>query len=338
MIESDNLRSYGCSARFISNDYHPKSVPRRPVLHVLPVGFERDRVAGPLIQDKLPADMVLLLRGREPSDETDTHEAFGARMVELVRRDLETFAGVPAERITEEVLRDVHAYDLAFAWAFEFMDRKLREGWDLFVNISSMPRTVSFAFATAANAMFLGNPASQGRITVYYAAPRDYLVTGLREQLRSISELLAKSEGGDGRAMLDAKSRLERLRDGIENYGMTRGIKPGRDGRSFIVIPPIPSQAPSDAERKILTALLNHPTGQSVADLTRSLAPFGGNEESMARWVHDHKSAVAYTLRQLAKKGFILGSHDGRRLVARLTEAGALWTRVQIAVPVRRGP
>jgi hypothetical protein len=64
------------------------------------------------------------------------------------------------------------------------------------VNVSAVPRPVSFAFATAVHSIMVERQADRDRIHTDYTAPEKYLETELAEELRANEALLSGT--GDG--------------------------------------------------------------------------------------------------------------------------------------------
>jgi len=153
--------------------------------HIIPVGFDYDRLIAPLVRDRHAVERVVLLEGSVGSAE---NVAYSQRLTARLRSDFETLLGAETQRIT---LEDVYDHDAAFSTAFTLISEELeRSPADVWVNISSMPRPVSFAFATAAHSIMVEAAADRDRIHVYYTAPDRYLETELAEQLQRVTDRL----------------------------------------------------------------------------------------------------------------------------------------------------
>ncbi|MDY6780761.1 MAG: DUF6293 family protein, partial [Halobacteria archaeon] len=87
---------------------------------------------------------------------------------------------------------DVYDYDAAFARAYGIILDEYEEGRDVYVNISAMPRTVSFAFTMAAHAIMVERDDAREHIHTYYTAPEKYLETELAEELERMVRLLRR--------------------------------------------------------------------------------------------------------------------------------------------------
>ncbi|MFB6110226.1 MAG: DUF6293 family protein, partial [Halodesulfurarchaeum sp.] len=115
------------------------------ITHIVPVGFDYDRLIAPLIRDQLSVDRVILLQGAVGSE---GNVEYSERLAGKLETDFRNLLGAQTERMTIE---NVYDYDGAFERAFDRITAELDDGNEVWVNVSSMPRPVSFAFATAAH-------------------------------------------------------------------------------------------------------------------------------------------------------------------------------------------
>jgi hypothetical protein len=155
--------------------------------HVVPVGFDYDRLIAPLVREQLTVDRVILLEGAVGSE---ANVEYSQRIAQKLEADFRNLLGAETERVA---VTDVYDYDTAFEQAFDLIADVLDadpEG-EVWVNIASMPRTVSFAFATAAHSIMVERQEDRDRIHTYYTAPEKYLETELAEELRASADLLA---------------------------------------------------------------------------------------------------------------------------------------------------
>ncbi|OYR91163.1 aspartate kinase, partial [Halorubrum sp. E3] len=160
--------------------------------HIVPVGFDYDRMIAPLIRDQFDVDRVILLEGTVGSEANVEYSRNIARKLE------QDFRNLLGAKTVREQLDDVYDYDAAFERAYDLINAELdrdegvgdsdeREVW---VNLCSMPRPVSFAFATAAHSIMVERQDDRDRIHTYYTAPEKYLETELAEELRANRDLL----------------------------------------------------------------------------------------------------------------------------------------------------
>jgi len=136
--------------------------------HVVPVGFDYDRLIAPLVREQLTVDRVILLEGAVGSE---ANVEYSQRIAQKLEADFRNLLGAETERVA---VTDVYDYDAAFEQAFDLIADVLDadpEG-EVWVNIASMPRTVSFAFATAAHSIMVERQEDRDRIHTYYTAPR----------------------------------------------------------------------------------------------------------------------------------------------------------------------
>src|SRR6056297_233398 len=119
--------------------------------HIVPVGFDYDRLIAPLVRDRLDVDRVVLLEGAVGSE---ANVEYSQNLAAKLETDYRNLLGAETERIGVE---DVYDYDEAFEQAFALINAELDRTDDaaVWVNISAMPRTVSFAFATAAHSIMV---------------------------------------------------------------------------------------------------------------------------------------------------------------------------------------
>ena len=153
--------------------------------HIVPVGFDYDRLIAPLVREQLAVDRVILLEGAVGSE---ANVEYSRHLSEKLEKDFRNLLGAETERF---VVEDVYDYDAAFEQAFDLINAELDADNEVWVNIASMPRTVSFAFATAAHSIMVEREAERDKIHTYYTAPEKYLETELAEELRHEIDLLA---------------------------------------------------------------------------------------------------------------------------------------------------
>ena len=171
--------------------------------HIVPVGFDYDRLIAPLVRDRLDVDRVVLLEGAVGSE---ANVEYSQRLAEKLENDFSNLLGAETERVR---VGDVYDYDAAFEQAYRLINSELDAGADVWVNVSAMPRTVSFAYATAAHSVMVEREEDRDRIRTYYTVPERYLETDLAEELRSQIRLLEDllAEGIDE----------ERVREGLRS-------------------------------------------------------------------------------------------------------------------------
>ncbi|WP_248895936.1 DUF6293 family protein [Haloplanus halobius] len=292
--------------------------------HIVPVGFDYDRLIAPLIRDQFDVDRVILLEGAVGSE---ANVEYSRDLSAKLEQDFQNLLGAETRRV---VIDDVYDYDAAFEHAFDLINDQLDEGapdGEVWVNVSSMPRPVSFAFATAAHSITLERQTDRDRIHTYYTAPEKYLETELAEELRANRELLSDlldetDDPDDGRiaARLDATAELL---DEFDERGTTIGAK--RIGDDHIVELPVASFSNvKPFEEVILFELGEHGEFESVSELAEALAVELGEE-----YTDSFRSKVIYNVDRLGPggKGYIEQEEHGKSYRTRLSRIGELWVR-----------
>jgi hypothetical protein len=314
--------------------------------HIVPVGFDYDRMIAPLIRDQFDVDRVILLEGTVGSEANVEYSRNIARKLEQDFRNL-----LGAETVRER-LTDVYDYDAAFERAFDLINAELDrdegaeagdEGGDasgedggatgdapeereVWVNLCSMPRPVSFAFATAAHSIMVERQADRDRIHTYYTAPEKYLETELAEELRANRDLLrelAEGDAVDDDRVADRLDTTTELLAEFDERGTTIGAK--RIGDSHVIELPVASfQNVKPFEELVLFTLGEHGEFASVSELAETLAA-DLNEE----YTDSFRSKVIYNVDRLGPggKGYIEQEERGKSYRTTLSRIGQLWVR-----------
>ena len=308
--------------------------------HVVPVGFDYDRLIAPLVRDQLDVDRAILLEGAVGSE---ANVEYSRRLSTKLEQDFRNLLGATTERV---VLEDVYDYDAAFEQAYELINDELDRGNEVWVNVSAMPRPVSFAFATAAHSIMVEREADREKIHTYYTAPEKYLETELAEELREQRALLedvrAAIDDGDedtldadgATAVADERiaERLDQTRDLLAEFderGTTIGAK--EIGDSHIVELPVASFSNvKPFEEVILYKLGEAGEFDSVSELAKALA-----DELDEEYTDSFRSKVIYNVDRLGPggKGYIEQEHHGKSHRTRLSRIGELWVRAHSDSP-----
>ncbi|MFP4530811.1 MAG: DUF6293 family protein [Halodesulfurarchaeum sp.] len=300
--------------------------PERPQTHIVPVGFDYDRLIAPLVRDQLPVDRVVLLQGAVGSE---GNVEYSKRLAGKLEADFENLLGATTERMT---IADVYDYDTAFELAFEAITAALEAGQEVWVNVSSMPRPVSFAFATAAHSVMVEREADRDRIHTYYTAPEKYLETELAEELRAeidLLETLRREMDAEGTVRIDRETIDERLesarslRAEFDERGTTIGAKE-IDGSHVKELPVAPFSNVKPFEELILFTLGEHGEFASISDLAETLA-----EDLEEEYTDSFRSKVIYNVDRLGPGGvgYIEREAEGKSYRIRLSRIGELWVR-----------
>jgi hypothetical protein len=294
--------------------------------HIVPVGFDYDRLIAPLVRERLTVDRVVLLEGAVGSQ---TNVEYSQRLAEKLEADFQNLLGADTERVA---IDDVYDYDGAFERAFDLINAELDastdedgESGEVWVNVSAMPRTVSFAFATAASSIMVERQDDRDRIHTYYTAPEKYLETELAEELREEIALLEDVRDGevDDERIAERLSSARDLLDEFDERGTTVGAK--RIGDSHIVELPVASFSNvKPFEELILFTLGEHGEFESVSELADTLAT-----ELNEEFTDSFRSKVIYNVDRLGPggKGYIEQESHGKSYRTRLSRLGELWVR-----------
>ena len=292
--------------------------------HIVPVGFDYDRLIAPLVRDQLDVDRVVLLEGAVGSE---ANVEYSRNLAAKLEQDYSNLLGATTERF---VVEDVYDYDAAFEQAFSLINGELDRSADaeVWVNISAMPRTVSFAFATAAHSIMVEREEDRGRIHTYYTVPEKYLETELAEELRAGIDLLSDVESALDDPDLAARvtERLDSARDLLAEFderGTTIGAKEF-DGKHILELPVASFSNVKPFEELILFTLGEHGEFESVSELAQELARELGEE-----YTDSFRSKVIYNVDRLGPggKGYIEQEEHGKSYRTRLSRIGELWVR-----------
>ncbi|WP_458187457.1 HFX_2341 family transcriptional regulator [Haladaptatus sp. NG-WS-4] len=287
--------------------------------HIVPVGFDYDRLIAPLVRDQLDVDRVILLEGAVGSE---ANVEYSRNLSRKLGKDFENLLGAETERV---VIEDVYDYDAAFEQAYDRINAELDAGGEVWVNVSAMPRTVSFAFATAAHSIMVERQADREKIHTYYTAPEKYLETELAEELHKQMDLLGSVLDGDvDEARIEA--HIESASDLLSEFderGTTIGAKE-IDGRHIVELPVASFSNVKPFEELILFTLGEHGEFESVSELAQALAR-DLNEE----YTDSFRSKVIYNVDRLGPggKGYVEQEEHGKSYRTRLSRIGELWVR-----------
>jgi len=291
--------------------------------HIVPVGFDYDRLIAPLVREQLDVDRVILLEGAVGSE---ANVEYSRNLAQKLEKDYGNLLGAETEQV---VVDDVYDYDAAFEQAFALINAELDVGNEVWVNVSAMPRTVSFAYATAAHSIMVEREGDRDRIHTYYTVPEKYLETELAEELRHQVDLLQDIQSGE--AVGDrVDERLATARDLLAEFderGTTIGAKE-IDGSHIVELPVASFSNVKPFEEVILFTLGEHGEFESVSELAQELARDLGEE-----YTDSFRSKVIYNVDRLGPggKGYIEQEEHGKSYRTRLSRIGELWVRAHSA-------
>ena len=299
--------------------------------HIVPVGFDYDRLIAPLVREQRTVDRAILLEGAIGNE---ANAEYSRLLTSQLEKDFQNLLGSKTERILVE---DVYDYDAAFEQGFSLISDELDRDPDaeVWLNISAMPRTVSFAFATAAHSIAVEREGDRHRIHTYYTAPEKYLETELAEELRKQIDLLTDLSDEVDDDLVER--RLGSARDLIEEFderGTTIGAKE-IDGSYMVEIPVASFSNVKPFEELILFTLGEHGEFESVSELAQTLAEDLGEE-----YTDSFRSKVLYNVDRLGPggKGYIEQEEHGKSYRTRLSRIGELWVRAHSGERPDRAP
>jgi hypothetical protein len=222
----------------------------------------------------------------------------------------------------------VYDYDAAFEQAYDLINVELDEEREVWVNVSAMPRTVSFAFATAAHSVMVEREGEREQIHTYYTAPEKYLETELAEELRKQVDLLEDLQGEREEKAEDdhIDERLDSARELLSEFderGTTIGAKQVGEGH-IAEIPVASFSNVKPFEEVILFKLGEDGEFDSVSELAEALA-----RELNEEYTDSFRSKVIYNVDRLGPggKGYIEQEEHGKSYRTRLSRIGELWVR-----------
>jgi hypothetical protein len=298
--------------------------------HIVPVGFDYDRLIAPLIRDQFDVDRVILLEGAVGSE---ANVEYSRNLSGKLEKDFQNLLGAETERV---LVDDVYDYDAAFEQAYDLINSELDAGdeetdeeadvREVWVNISAMPRPVSFAFATAAHSIMVERQEYRDRLHTYYTAPEKYLETELAEEVRAERDLLEDLLADEDVSTERIRERLETAADLVSEFderGTTIGAK--RIGDNHIIELPVASFSNvKPFEEVILFELGEHGEFESVSELASALAT-----ELNEDYTDSFRSKVIYNVDRLGPggKGYIEQEEHGKSYRTRLSRIGELWVR-----------
>lgn len=287
--------------------------------HVVPVGFDYDRLIAPIVRDRMNVDRVILLEGAVGSA---ANVAYSRRLSQKLESDFQNLLGAETER---KVIDDVYDYDTAFEQSFSLIAAELDAGNEVWVNVSAMPRTVSFAVATAAHSLAVERATERDRIHTYYTAPEKYLETELAEELRKEREILENvlADSADPQAINERVESIDSLLTEFDERGTTIGAKE-INGRHIVEFPVASFSNVKPFEEVILFELGDSGEFDSVSELAEALA-----SELNEEFTDSFRSKVIYNVDRLGPggKGYIEQEEVGKSLRTRLSRIGELWVR-----------
>lgn len=293
-------------------------------VHFIPVGFDFQRLIYPISQGELEADRaVLITHEGEPDDEAEDKAAeLGSNMTkELAKAFKMIDVTVDIEPVDIELL---HAYERLYPKAYEYIHDELAKDNEVYVNISSMPRTIAFAFATAADSIITEYQSEvegiRDRLHTYYVAPEEYLVLRMIEVLENTRNTLDELKQYEDLSVHQQYEEVNDLLTRIDDSGVTEGAKEVDDGQMYVEFPSSPGSNVEEFEQTILYYLEGKGWLQSTSALAEQLA-----DHQRMEYDKSFRSRVQYNVSKLDEKGYIDREKQGNRLELKLSTMGRMW-------------
>jgi len=207
-------------------------------IHYLPVGFDFERMIQPLFKDDFDVDKVILITsGNDPSASREGELA--ERIADNIERSVRSALGIDVSKLC---IPDMYDYMEIYEIAHREIKEKIEDRYEIYVNISSMPRTVAFSFATAIDTHILRKPELRNQLHTYYVAPEKYLMVDVMELLEEEKEFLVETSFKDDIKPI-INERLEDITDLLQKLetGTTTSPRELDEGEHHVefVAPPV---------------------------------------------------------------------------------------------------
>jgi hypothetical protein len=293
-------------------------------VHYIPVGFDFERLIDPISQGSLEADRVVLIAHEGDPDDVATTKA--AELAANMTSRLESAFDLIDVEVERELIdiEEMFNYESLYPMAYEFILDELREGNEVYVNISSMPRTVAFAFATAADSIIAEDRIEEvddvrDMLHTYYVSPEEYLVHRMMEVLENAAETLDELKRYEDLSVHEQYGEIQQLLDRIGESGVTEGAR-DLDGQMYVEFPSSPGSDVDGFEETILKFLAGTEPVSSTSALAKKLA-----NELDEEYNESFRGRVQYNVSNLDEKGYVDREKVGNRLETRLSTMGGLW-------------
>jgi hypothetical protein len=290
-------------------------------VHFIPVGFDFDRLIYPISKGQMDADRVVLIthEGDPDDDATDRAAELASNMTNRLENSFELI-DVEVEREPIDI-EELYEYETLYPMAHEYILDELEAGNEVFVNISSMPRTTAFAFATAANSIIAEYQSEvegiRDMLHTYYVAPDKYLVLEMIDALEDAKDLF--EEMSEDIRVHPQYTNIRDLLNKIDENGVTKGAR-DLDGQMYVEFPSSPGSDVEDFEETILNFLFEEDPISSTSALAEQLA-----EEEGEEYDESFRSRVQYNVSKLDEKGYVNREKEGNRLETQLSTMGRMW-------------
>jgi hypothetical protein len=292
-------------------------------VHIVPVGFDFERLIYPISQGQMEADRVVLITHEGDPDDKATSKA--AQLASNMTRRLEdSFKLIDVEVQRESIkIEGMFDYETLYPMAYDYILDELKADSEVFVNISSMPRTVAFAFATAADSIIAEFQEDmdeiRDRLHTYYVSPEEYLVHRMMEVLENAADTLDDLKQYEDLTVHSQYEEIVQLLDRINESGVTEGAR-NLNGQMYVEFPSSPGSDVGDFEKTILNFLFGKDPIASTSALAEQLVEKEGEE-----YDESFRSRVQYNVSKLDEKGYVDREKVGNSLETQLSTMGRMW-------------
>jgi hypothetical protein len=280
----------------------------KPGVHIIPAGLEFDRVIKPLFKDFTVQKAYLLIH------DVKSDKGIYRRQSEIVNDFIKEIKRVPIE--WEDVRMDIYDFNSTFKTVYQLIDREVKAGNPVYVNISSAPKMLQVALIMAS---FL-NKRENATVELYYIEPEKYYEG---ELLNTVFKLL--DPNADEKQVT---KKLKSLASEIKEHGMAAGEA------SLHKFPPFPLAKITNIEYEMLK-IIEDKTGNSVDQDGNGYI----NSIKELKDLLDDKmgfetprSNVKYYLDNLNELGLVETERYKKELKVKLTVVGRLFADTQKSI------
>ena len=293
-------------------DHAPQLAVVPEDVHLIPVGTDYERLLLPLTRGTLSADEIVLYGStRERSPESELADELLGRLAYT----FETVLGLP---VTIREIDAIYEFREAYLSAYDVITAVLDDGNAAWINISSIPRPVAFAFATAAHTIVVERPAVRDQVHTYYVSPEEYYAPRMLEELERQAEFFASLDD-ETPGIEPRRQAVRELLSDVRERGFTAGAK-RLNGTLHLELPLPPLASLRELEGRILEFVYDRGPFSSTSELARELAPHVAETPD-----ESFRSKVQYNVSQLEANGYIERWEEGNRYVTALSTMGELW-------------
>lgn len=287
-------------------------------IHFIPVGFDFERLIYPISKGDMTADQVVLI-DLEDDSEDDEYSPDAELAANMRRRLSESFEMIGID-VEQREIPDLYDYENLYSYAHRQVWSELQEEKEVFVNISSMPRPISFAYATAVDSIVAEHQEFRDSLHTYYVAPESYLAIEMLEMLKKQAEFLMEIQGDQlDFSTYEHINEINSLVDKVQRKGITEGVTEIGDNL-YVEFPSSPGSELQEFEKLVLRFLNSEGLQESTSSLAEKLAEQLGEE-----YGDSFRSRVQYNVSLLDEKGYVHREKKGNRYETTPSTMGRMW-------------